>query len=451
MRWILWAGLLLGLLGGAPSAFSQDVFVVGKLQIGFGDQDNVVGVRLNNAMPFCAGGGELVNPGTIGTTQGTLLVNARAQAASGVGGTITFHAVGGTMGGAQQKTTSTCRSATEPFANPRLRSRTRIASAHFPARKGVFTSMIASAPTPDPPVASYQLHAGGGPTAAITRTTWTTMATPAASPVVFTGQAFQRTPPNFIGGSLSTLAVHRFQPGPARFGGGVPMSASTAAQIGIYLSTPSVPPTQYGQLQYVNGLYRRAPLFIGTNYPLATHDLSPSNFSPFPFPDGLVFARQNMTFAARTPGGTTIDQQGAVRTLNGGNTVTPQSGPLPTGSQIVSPLAVQGLFHGWTTGAVTHTNREGDFTTIRKAAGFDLAVNASTAVAGETRRLQVVSPWSAAVRPFGVFGLPVPPTTRGGVAVLTLNVIPVPEAGTPSLLGVGAGLLLAAARRARSA
>jgi len=66
----------------------------------------------------------------------------------------------------------------------------------------------------------------------------------------------------------------------------------------------------------------------------------------------------------------------------------------------------------------------GEFTTIQRASGYDIAVTPNTAVAGETRRLQVVSPWSASLSLVGPFGLPYPDRHLGGVAVLTLNVFP---------------------------
>ena len=62
---------LLAVLLAAPS-FAQTVAYSGKLQIGFGDQDNTVatGQRTNNAIPICAGNPEanLTSTAPAGTT-----------------------------------------------------------------------------------------------------------------------------------------------------------------------------------------------------------------------------------------------------------------------------------------------------------------------------------------------------------------------------------------------
>jgi len=411
---------------GASAAAAQNVAYHGKLQIGFGDQDNVTGFRSNSAIPICAGAGPLVNPGTVGTTLGTLWVNALGSATPGVGGSLTFNAVGGGVGGAQQKKTSTCRTTLQPGVNIRLRSRTQVGSAHFPGRKGAHTSMITSASIPFPPNATYMLSAGGGNAQAAPTITWTTKASFNAPTVTYSGPALSATIPYFGPG----LGVARIQPGPNRFGGGVPYSGGGGVQLGIYF-TSMLPPQPVGNVIYVNGFLPQGPNFFGTDAkgiavpnPLTT-SIYTSNLT---FTLGLIAGRQDVyTFAARTPGGSTIDQQGAIRTLAGGNTVTPHTsctGGVPCAPPIISPVAGTGAYFEWTTGAVTHTDKIGDFSTIRKASGYDIAVAPSTAVAGETRRIQLVSPWSATVRPIGPFGLPVANLGYGGIAVLTLNVIP---------------------------
>ena len=151
---------------------AQSVAYHGKLQIGFGDSNNATGFRSNNAVPIRAGAGPLVNPATIGTTLRTLWVNALGSATPGVGGALTFHAVGGASGGAQQKNASTCFDRIPDGAHPRLRSRTQVASAHFPGRKGPHTSMITTAPGPATPTATYMLSAGGGNTQVAPTVTW---------------------------------------------------------------------------------------------------------------------------------------------------------------------------------------------------------------------------------------------------------------------------------------
>ncbi len=439
----------LSVLVAGPS-FAQAVAYSGKLQIGFGDQDNVTGFRSNNAIPICAGGGPVINPGTIGTTLGTLAMNGTAsQVGSGPGSTISFQGVQGTGGGAQVRVNGTCNVAIPGFANPRLRSRTQVGAAQFPGRKGPFTTMITQV-SPPATAPIYPLAAAGGNEQTASITNWTTMATGSAAPVTFTGAAYEGSIPFFGLG----LGVHRVQPGAARFGGGMPFSGGGGVQLGVNFTTMTpggavLVPGDYGLVLYANGFLPTSPQIFGTDATgvnilnQITATLIPPTLT---YTRGLVNGRQDNQYAARTPGGATKDDQGAIRTLGGGNTVTPAPAP---GPPIISPVAFTGLFGEWTTGAVTHTDKVGDFTTIRKASGFDVAVNTSTAVGGETRRLQVVSPWAATIRPVGPFGLPVPALGFGGIASMTLNIIPAPEPGTLAMLGFGVlGLVgLSASRR----
>ncbi|MCR9095464.1 MAG: PEP-CTERM sorting domain-containing protein [bacterium] len=433
---------VLSVLVAGPS-FAQAVAFSGKLQIGFGDQDNATGFRSNNAVPICAGQGPLVNPGTVGTTLGTLLMNGTATAAPGVGGTVTFQGVQAGAGGAQQKVQSTCNVAIPGFANPRLRSRTQIGAAQYPGRKGAFTTMLSTATVPTV-APTYMLSAAGGNEQATTG-----------------GGAYEASIPFFGLGQ----GVQRVNPGAARFGGAMPFSGGGAVQLGVNFQTlvpggtsmEILEPGDYGLVLYANGLLPTSPQIFGTDAtgvniinPVTGTIYTPS----FTYTAGIVNGRQDNQYAARTPGGTTKDQQGAVRTVLGGNTVTPAPGGPAT--QIVSPVAFTGVFGEWTTGMVTHTDMVGDFTTIRMATGFDrvpattgTADDARAANAGATRRLQVVSPWAATIRPVGPFGLPVPNLGFGGIASMQVDIIPAPEPGTIAMLGFGAlGLVgLSASRR----
>lgn len=451
----------------AGTSFAQNVAYNGKLQIGFGDQDNVTGFPSNNAIPICAGGGPLLNPGTVGTTLGTLHVNARGTAVPGVGGALVFNAANGsTVGGAQEYQNNTCVVSIPGFANPRLRSRTQVGAAAWPGKKGPFTTMISTAPVPTNPTATYMLSAGNGNTQAATVTTWTTMATPSAAPVAYTGSAISTSIPFHGPGN----GVARIQPGAARFGGGVPYSGGGGVQLGINFETTKpggtvLVPGDYGFVPYANGFLPTDPQLFGTDAKginIGGQITTQVYTTGLTYTVGLLNGRQDNTYAARTPGGSTKDAHGAILTVGGGNTNTPM-GTFMLGTvtldcslgicpQVISPVAFTGAFYEWTTGAVTATDKVGDFTSIQRATGFDVAVATSTAVAGETRRLQLVAPWSATIRPVGPFGLPVPTLGFGGLSILSLNIIPVPEPGTLAMLGFGvAGLVgLGAARRRNS-
>lgn len=460
----------------AGTSYAQAVTLSGKLQIGFGDQNNISGFRSNNALPICAGLGTAVNPGTVGTTLGTLIVNAAATATPGVGGTITFNAVGSGNGGAQERDNSTCNFAIPGFANPRLRSRTQVGAAHFPGRKGDYTPNLFFAPVPATPTATYMLSASGGNNQAATVTQWTTtdeagppgtMGTPAPTAMnTFMGAAISVSVPMYGTG----IGAHRIQPA-GRYGGGVPFSGGGGLQIGVNTTTmtpggQTLVPTfaggpNFGEVAYANGFLPTSPQLFGTDAKGANilSQVTTSIFTTgFGFTVGLINGRQDLTYAFRTPGGSTKDDHGFIQTLNGGNTNAPLSGTsmcmlgvtcFPPGIGIVTPVAFTGQFGEWTTGAVTHTDQEGDFRTVRKASGTDIALTPTAGNGFATRRLQVVSPWAATIRTVGGFGVPLPSLSFGGIASLTVNVIPAPEPGTLAMLGFGVmGLVgLGASRR----
>jgi len=527
---------LIGTILLAGPSLAQNVAFSGKLQIGFSDQDNVVPtmLRTNNAIPICAGY-PAANPASTkpaGTTLGTLIVNARGnQVGSGVGAALTFNAVGATSGGAQEFDNETCNVSIPGFANPRLRSRTQVGAAHWPARRGpfqpgsVFTNTTESGATemvpyvdftpPATPTATYMVSAGNGnvitspipfninltQTRINNFTNTFTLPTPTsmgATTSTTMSTTMQTTVFNINGtGGVATIPFLGTGGGfqiiePAGgFGGGVPFTGMGGVQLGVNFAT--IGPTgmtlglgDYGQVSYANGFLRTDPL-MGTDAK-GISILNPAlGYVPPTFTPtlALVQGRQDLEYAARTPGGTTQFDQGAIRTLGGGNTRTPMGnfefttmgtmgttielsidcanmtipglGGVPgTCPAIISPVAFSGQFGEWTTGKVRHVDQAGDFVTIRSATGFDQAVTPGSAIAGETRRLQLVSPWSASIKPVGPFGLGVllPALSFGGVAIANLNVIPVPEPSTLAMLGFGiaglAGLGIARRRNSRN-
>ncbi len=313
----------------------------------------------------------------------------------------------------------------------------------------------------------------------MTVNTWTT--TPAAgSPAqTYMGSAFSASAP-FLGAGNAAV---RIQPAAGRFGGGVPFSGGGGLQLGINFATEfggqKLVPGDYGLVSYANGFLPTDPQLFGTDAKGLNiqAQVTTSIFTPsFTNPVGLINGRQNNTYAGRTPGGSTQFLSGAILTAGGGNTVTPfGTFMLPVGTtggtpmnpvfitadcvtgvpfpcpEVVSDVAFTGHFNEWSTGVGTWTDMVGDFYTIRKRTGFDVAVATSTAVGGETRRLQLVSPWGATIKPVGVFGLPVPTLGFGGSAVLELNIIPIPEPGSIAMLGFGvAGLIGLRSVRRRS-
>lgn len=482
IRVALLTGLAVVLAAGTGSA--QGVAYSGKLQIGLSDLNNEVtgNPPTNNAIPICAGGGPLLNTDPAGTTEGTLLINAVGTGSVAVGGALTFNAVGGGNGGAQQKDNATCNVANIPFANPRFRSRTQVGAANFPGRKGPYTSMISQAPVPTTPNATYTLMVGGGnlQTSANPNftTAWTitdeagpigTMGTPAATTMfVETGNAYSATVP-FL--AAAGGGAFRIQPGASRYGGGIPFSGGGGVQLGAnttFMTPGGALVTDFGVIPYANGFLPTSPQLFGTDATgvniqgtAVTTGIYGATPSAFPFTLGLIAGRQGVygtsggiptaavTYAFRTPGGSTINQQGNVVTLNGGNTVTTMTGAFPPGIGIITPVAFTGLFGQWTTGKVTHTDQVGDFRTVRQVEGFDQTVVPSSTNGFASRRLQVVSPWSAVIRTVGSFGVPLPVTGFGGTARLDLLVIPAPEPGTIAMLGFGVmGLVgLSASRR----
>ena len=406
--------VLTAVLSAVPALAQNVVQYSGKLQIGFSDADNNAGT--NDAIPVCA----VVNPFAQHTI-GTLLVNGQANAtAAGPGAALTFDAVGVGNGGAQIKNNATCNVAIPGFLNPRLRSRTQVGAAKWPGNKGAFTTMYTTAPEPATPTATYMVSANGGNQA-----------------------AFFSTVPFLSAGGGSEAAV----PGPNKFGGAIPYQGGGGVQLGVNFATTfggvTLVPGDYGKVLYANGFLPTEPQLFGTDYKGVALKTPATTTT---YANGVIVGRQDLSFAARTVGGSTVFDQGAIQTLGGGNTATPAGGPGNTGPLIASPVAFQGVFGEWTTGMVTHTDRVGDFTTIRATTGFDVA---TTGPNGTTRKLQLVTPWGASIRAIGPFGLPLPDLGFGGIGKLNINIIPVPEPGTLAMLGFGvAGLLgLGAAKR----
>ena len=414
--------ILIGLLASASllvagQGHAQTVVqYTGSLMIGFGDSDNFglpVPERSNNAIPVCAVNG---NP-FLAYTFGSLPMYGQAvQNGVGPGATLMFKGHGRPLsagqtpslkGGAERHVSATCNLAIPPFANPRLRSRIQAAGEVFPGTRGPWR--------------------GTGMTAV-----------PAVSPdwTVGPNQGFR-----FPGANLNTLVPFfggngavSVKKGPRNYGGAIQYQGGGGVQLGVNVATMTgggMTLMTFGVVNYINGFLPTDPTIMGTD---ATGVNAPTTATAFP--NGLIAGRL-ATMAFRTPGPMgTVNQQGNIIHT-------------PMGAAVVSPVAFNGAFFEWTTGTARHSDMVGDFVTNRSAMGQDVAVVGGPN--GTTRRLQLVSPWSASIKLVGPFGLPIPQLGFGGLAVLKLNIQPAPEPGLIAMLGVGiAGIAGLAATRRRS-
>lgn len=417
----------------APAAAQNVRLYKGTLQIGFGDPANQTlppggspGPDLaNNGIPACANDNPFL-PATIAT------VNVLGFAVEGTGaaprslmfdGAAPVDWAGQSGGGMKEIDSSTCFVQFPPWlANNALRSRVQFGAQAWPGRA---LNPAATAFTTGP--GGGTVSAGGGIPAATTY-----------------NQTFYGT----AGGQI------QLQPGPNNFGGGVPVNGGGAVQLGVNFAQTNgqgQPLQTFGLVPYANAFLPTGPAAYGTDG------------SAGPHPTGAQISNE-YSWVARTPGPTgnasTIPltpnlgwSQGATQTAMVAPGVT-----LP----VTTMGDFKGLFHKWTTGMVQHTDMSGDYTTIRAASGRDwTAGQFPTTVMtdpafGTTRKLQLVSPWSASIRkrgtgPFAVPLNPLPDLGFGGVAVLTLDIAPVPEPGMLSATGLGLiGLLgLGAIRRRR--
>lgn len=395
----------------------------GSLMIGFGDSDNPTDLA-NNAVPICAVNGNPFAPATFGS----LPVYGRATQTPM--GALTFHAHGygdaggpqveSLKGGAERRVSATCNVQVPPFLNPRLRSRIQAAAEIFPGIRGPWNGTFM---TPTPMVApTWMVGPGQGNS--------------------FPGAVLNQAIPFFDGDGAVQIVK-----GANNYGGAIQYQGGGGVQLGInttIMTGGGATLMTFGVARYVNGFLPTDPTLFGTDATGVDGPGVTTVFTP-----GLIVGNRR-TMALRTPGGATINQQGKIVTALGGNTVTPMA---PGGPALRSPVDFQGAFFQWTTGMVQHTDMLGDFTTIRTATGLDdRTLVPGTAPNGTTRKLQLVSPWSASIKKAGPFGLPVPQLAFGGVAVLDLAITPAPEPGTIAMVGLGAlGVAGLARLRRRSA
>lgn len=387
-----------------PARGQNVVQYSGSLRIGFGDSDIFAmpgaNLILNFAIPACA-----IDSTNIFArrTFGSLPVFGRAtQMGAGPGATLMFAGHGfpfdpqqvpSLQGGAERRTAATCRASRQPFLDPRYRSWIRTDSEIFPGTRGPWIGTTAApAPTVAP---QWTVGPGRG------------LAFPGANLV---------TPIPALDGH-GAVAI---QKGPNNFGGAIQYQGGGGFRVGFnpFIGTGCTP-MAFGECAYFQGVFPRDPMPIGTD---ATGVDAPTPATRFP--NGLLAGRVGMV-AFRTPGPMgTVDRHG--------NIIEHPTRMVP----VTSPVHYVGAFFEWTTGAVGYTDTIGSFKTNRSAMGFDSAV--VDGPSGTTRRLQLVSPFAAAIKLTGPFGLPISGSAYGGVAVLDLKIAPAPEASLGSTFAVGA-------------
>ena len=421
--------LVVALGGGAPSSRAQNVHYQGTLRIGYSDADNtIVGFAQDAGLPRCDVLTTSAGPGGI-QTLGTLLVNARGtQLGTGPGADLVFHAVGAGLGGAQVVAAAQCRESIQLVG--RMRSRTVGTTVKWPGNKGAYATPYSVLTSPASPTHTYRVEAGGG--------------------IPFPGATYMGRNAAFplLAPTIGDLTLTK---GANHYGGGVPVQGAVHRNLGLTVGTlGSFPTLEYGLVSYFHGQpsWRALPIGDAGRNTIAISTFGTTSMNEH----GLLVFDTDARYAFRTPGGSTQFAHGAIQTLGGGNTVSPSGSwsapglglvdcamadPVPCPA-ITSPVLYQGAFFAWTTGRVRITDAVGDFQTIRSASGFDVATSGPD---GTTRRIQLVSPWSASIRGQGGFGLPVPTLLESGVAILTLNVIPVPEPAGLAALAIGVALL----------
>lgn len=411
------------LLAADSSSAQSIVQYRGKLRIGFG---NGVpnGDLSNNGIPACAAT-NVFAPQTFATLPVTGRANQTAMGALTFSAHGRFKGPGGPgsgRGGAAVKFAATCNVEIPGFLDPRLRSRIQSAEEIFPGIKGPY---IGTNMTPTPvATATWMVGPGQGHS--------------------FAGATAMIPMPFLTGRGAVNLAK-----GPLNYGGAIQYQGGGGVQIGVNTRTLTpnglrpLAPGDYGLVRYANGFLPTKPTIFGTE---ATGNKGPGPTTAFP--NGVIVG-QLATFAARTPGGTTRNQQGFVRTVGGGNT-----GMGGVGLQLRTPIRFLGAFFQWTTGMVQHTDMVGDFVTNRVATGgLNLAPTAMQIqdLPQATRKLSLVTPFSATIKKVGGLPIPFAQLGFGGVAKLDLAIAPVPEPSAIAMLGVGvAGVgVLARMRRRR--
>ena len=402
------------------SAQAAVVQYTGTITVGFGDGGPSQAGNpdlANNGLPPCA----KANPYAPAITA-TLPLNGIVK--QSVGGNLDFapygrgnatsgmNIAGGTggNGGMNPRDTATCRVPFPPFINPRLRLRTQIGGANWPAT------------TLNGGTSNLSAAAGAGAGSLV-------------YPIPF---------PGFTG-----LGAEVISAGANTFGGILPRAGTGAVNLGLNTVTATVqghvlqppqafggtgpPQGDFGLVNYFSGLLPTGPSAMGT---VANTTMGVGNY-----------LSATADFTMHTPGGPN-GTPGVTVSVPVTIGVTANGAPIIQIFPVKDKAALEGVFFEFTTGFAQHSDQVGDFFTTLNASGFDCAIAACTANQGggtsapngTTRKLQLVTPWGAGIR-----SLPPAPDLFdpqlgfGGMAVVLLKIAP--EPGSTALLAVGiAGL-----------
>ncbi|MDG2334986.1 MAG: PEP-CTERM sorting domain-containing protein [Myxococcota bacterium] len=411
----------------------------GKLRAGFGNSWNLTDPSLgtspsNNGLPVCA----VTNPFAL-QTWGTLYAQGYASQGTGTHASLMFDGYRpmndtsgtnflgdpGGNGGAFPRARSTCQIKIPYFANPRLRSRTQFAGGGWP-------------------------KTGGGTLAQGSGIDFTGTSVNIPIPF-FTGAGAQQITkgPRSFGGDLGVLTT-----GPVIYSSYVSsMNRGLGNGVQLGINTATLTPgglnklATFGLIDYIGGYLPTGPNGLGAAG--VTHRTGTGTMTSTAVSQAINPGHQTTYtnyFGLYTPGGTSVNQPGNLKTVYGGNTVTPCVAPGSTtapcpipGIGLLSTFHIRIAAHENTTGKVQHTDAIGDYVTMRTTTGSDLT-GLTGQPNGTTRRLQSVTPWSATIRGVGPFPIKtfVPALGFGGLAKTELDIVPVPEPSSMLALGLGA-------------
>ena len=462
-KWMVKLAIVVTAIAFATPALAGVVMFKGKVRTGFGTSTNATDLA-NNGLPACAP----LNGNIYGDNDwGTLVAQGFAEQGTGTHPTLMFDAYeplldaaagtnlagyNGGNGGAFPRYRATCRIFYPPFVVRLLRSRIQGAGAGWPGEAGTLGQ-------------GQGINYG-------------------------TASALEQTVP-FYGTGATNMGKQNVWKGVRNYGGAVPQvtkgsivwsnatqPAATAGPIvniasgpGVVLGVNAEPRTNgagadlatFGIRSYVNGYLPTGPNALGGGDATWRTASDPQRLKAWGEQSShTAKTATGNQFVLRTPGavvhgpvwpppanvtnppGPTTLANGATRFLT---VPTPGGGTLMIPGY--TPVQIRIAAGVFTTGRVQHSDMVGDYVTVRSAEGDD--ITGLNEAGGTTRKLQVVTPWSANIAGIGALPLFPVPLGFGGIAMLDLNIIPMPAPEPGFLISLGAGAIalvgIARARR----